>query len=56
MPRAKKDGKYVNIYMDRTITDAVDAYSVETYIPKTAIIEEGASCIWKSMEEGCTFI
>lgn len=41
MPRAKKDGKYVNIYMDRTILDAMDAYSAETRIPKTAIIEEG---------------
>lgn len=49
MPRAKKDGKYVNIYMDRTILDAMDVYSVETHISKTAIIEEGASCIWKSM-------
>lgn len=41
MPRAKKDGKYVNIYMDRMILDAMDAYSAEIHIPKTAIIEEG---------------
>ena len=27
--------------MDRTILDAMDAYSAETHIPKTAIIEEG---------------
>ena len=41
MPRAKKDGKYVNIYMDQAISDAMDAYSAKTHIPKTAIIEEG---------------
>lgn len=41
MPRAKKDGKYVNIYMDRIILDAMDVYLVKTHIPKTAIIEEG---------------
>lgn len=40
MPRAKKDGKYVIIYMAWIILDAMDAYSTEMHIPKTAIIEE----------------
>lgn len=47
MPRAKKDGKYVNIYMDRMILDAMDIFSAETHIPKTAIIEEGVKLYLK---------
>lgn len=39
MPRAKKDGKYINIYMDRMILEAAEQYSKETHIPKTALIE-----------------
>ena len=41
MPRAKKNGKYVNIYMDHMIGDAMDIFSAETHIPKKVIIEEG---------------
>lgn len=39
MPRAKKDGRYVNIYMEKPLADTLERYSAETHIPKTAIIE-----------------
>ena len=40
MPRQKKDGKYINIYMQRLLVVAVERYSEETMIPKTAILEK----------------
>lgn len=39
MPRAKKDGKFVNVYMEKSIAEAADKYSEETGIPKTKVIE-----------------
>lgn len=40
MSRAKTGGKYVNIYMDQMISDAIGVYSAKTHIPKMAISEE----------------
>ncbi len=40
MPRQKKDGKYINIYMQRSLVEAVERYSEATMIPKTAILEK----------------
>lgn len=40
MPRKKKDGKYINIYMQRSLVEAVERYSETTMIPKTAILEK----------------
>ena len=40
MPRPKKDGKYVNIYMDRALAETLERYSAETMIPKTALVEK----------------
>lgn len=40
MPRPKKDGKYLNIFMERPILEAAAAYSEQTGIPKTRIIED----------------
>ena len=40
MPRQKKDGKYINIYMQRSLVEAVERYSKETMIPKTVILEK----------------
>ena len=40
MPRQKKDGKYINIYMQRSLVEAVERYSETTMIPKTAILEK----------------
>ncbi len=40
MPRAKKDGRFVNVYMEKSIADAADRYSEETGIPKTKVIEK----------------
>lgn len=39
MPRAKKQGKFVNAYLRQDIVDRLDVYSGKTLIPKTAIIE-----------------
>ena len=39
MPRAKKAGKFVNVYMEKSIAEAADKYSEETGIPKTKVIE-----------------
>ena len=39
MSRPKKDGKFINAYVRKDIADRVDAYSEESLIPKTAIIE-----------------
>ena len=40
MPRPKKDGKFVNVYMEKSIADAADRYSEETGVPKTKVIEK----------------
>lgn len=40
MPRAKKDGKYINIYMQKDILHAAEQYSDDTGVPKTRIIED----------------
>ena len=40
MAKPKKDGKYVNIYMDRERAERLEAYSDETGIPKTFVIEK----------------
>ena len=39
MPRAKKDGRYINCYVKKDIADRVDAYSEASLISKTAILE-----------------
>ena len=40
MPRAKKDGKFVNVYMEKSIADAADRYSEKTGVSKTKVIEK----------------
>ena len=40
MAKPKKDGKYVNIYMDRELAERLEAYSDETGIPKAFVIEK----------------
>lgn len=40
MPKSKKDGKYLNIYMDRKLFNTVERYYEETGIPKTRIVED----------------
>ena len=42
MPKAKKDGKHVNFYIDRQLWEAVEKYSEETGVTKTRILEIGA--------------
>lgn len=38
--KAKKDGKYINIFMIRELAERLGAYSLETGIPKTFLIEK----------------
>lgn len=39
MPRAKKDGKFLNCYVDKEILEKLEQYCEKTSIPKTAIVE-----------------
>ena len=39
MARAKKDGHFLNCYIEKELWDTIDKYSNETKIPKTAIVE-----------------
>lgn len=40
MPRAKKDGKFLNCYVDREILEKLEQYCNETGIPKTSVVEK----------------
>ena len=40
MPRQKKDGKFVNFYMDAKLLERLEEYCKETGIPKTTVIEK----------------
>ena len=40
MAKPKKDGKYINIFMIRELAERLEAYSAETGIPKTFLIEK----------------
>jgi len=39
MPRAKKDGRRINYYIDRQIFEAVEAYAQKNRYPMTTAIE-----------------
>ncbi len=39
MARAKKDGKFISCYIEKTLYDKLETYSVETKMPKTSVIE-----------------
>ena len=40
MPRTKKDAKYVNVYMETRLTNALDDFTESTGIPKTRVVEK----------------
>ncbi len=40
MARAKKDGQYFNCYLRNDILEQLTAYSDETDIPKTFVVEK----------------
>ncbi len=40
MAREKKDGEFVNIKMRQDIVDRLKAYSKESMIPKTGVVEK----------------
>ena len=39
MPRAKKDGKFLNCYVNKKIMDKLEKYCDRTSIPKTSVVE-----------------
>lgn len=39
MPRVKRDARYMNLYIASDAADMVDAFSKETGIPKSQIVE-----------------
>ena len=39
MPRKKRDARYMNLYIATDAADMVDAFSKETGIPKSRIVE-----------------
>lgn len=43
MPRAKKDGKFLNCYVDKEIFVKLEQYCEKTSIPKTAVVEKALS-------------
>lgn len=40
MPRAKKDGKFLNCYVNKNIMDKLEKYCDKTSIPKTSVVEK----------------
>ncbi len=51
MAKPKKDRKYVNIYMERELTERLEAYSDETGIPKAFVIEKAVKGYLNQREE-----
>lgn len=41
MPTPKKDGHFLNVYMDRALYEKLQAYCRETGVTKTFAVEEG---------------
>ena len=50
MARAKKDGKYVNFYMDSSLLERLEAFCEKTGLTKTKAIEKATS-FWLDNEE-----
>lgn len=40
MARPKKDAKYVNVYMEKRVAEALDEFTAGTGIPKTRVVED----------------
>ena len=40
MARAKKDGQFLNCYIRKELFEKLTQYSVDTSLPKTAIVEK----------------
>ena len=43
MPRAKKDGKFLNCYINKEILEKLEQYCEKTSIPKTSVVEKALS-------------
>ena len=44
MARAKKDGRFLNCYIDKTVLEQLERYCKETGLPKTTAIERILTC------------
>jgi hypothetical protein len=40
MPRPKKNGQFLNCYIEKEVIEKLEAYSKETSVPKTAVVEK----------------
>ena len=51
MPRTKKDGKFLNCYVDKEILEKLERYCGKTSIPKTSVVEKALSQYLMQFEE-----
>lgn len=51
MPTPKKDGKYLNIYMDRQLFEQLQQFCIENGVTKTFAVEKGVRMYLKEEEK-----
>ena len=51
MARAKKDGHFLNCYLDKELWNKINEHSEETRIPKTAIVEIALRDYFKKVDK-----
>jgi len=51
MAKEKKDGHYLNVYLDQKVYDRLTRASKETGITKTAAVEKGLGLFLDKLEE-----
>ena len=61
MARAKKDGRYINYYIEKEVVDKLDQYCEETGLTKTVAIERILSMYFeeyynRKSENGLSFL
>ena len=55
MAKAKKDGKFFNCYLNRTLWERLTRYSDVTGVPKTVVIEKSLSKYLDSIANSVIF-
>jgi len=51
MAKEKKDGHYLNVYLDQKVYDRLTRVSKETGVTKTAAVEKGLALFLDKLEE-----
>jgi hypothetical protein len=51
MARPKKNGQFLNCYIEKEIIEKLEDYSRETSVPKTAVVEKALMMYFKSKEK-----